>query len=302
MPIKLEWTKEQEQLLVNWAEKASGYAWLHNNCVNLFKRRGYYIIVPASIMGYLAGTTTLMTDNTFSLTWLKILIGLCALFSGILTNIQQMFKFESLTEQHRISALRFLAFFRDVSGELSMHPKHRSNPIDYINMKRVEMDKMLEQSPTIPTEIIKKYKQQTKYLPIHLHHPEIVNVLQTIEPFSINYKEKESYSTEREKKGNNVKVQLKKKYYKLWKLYYLHKKYSEQVKHSGLQFEVANSSITESYHKYNSSSSSENNIISIIQDEILKQPETFTYENVVIQNKNKIEKSLDITLDNHTNI
>ena len=29
------WTDEQEQLLITWAEKSSGYAWLHSHSVNL---------------------------------------------------------------------------------------------------------------------------------------------------------------------------------------------------------------------------------------------------------------------------
>ena len=35
-------TDEQEQLLITWAEKASGYAWLHTHSVNYFKHRNSY--------------------------------------------------------------------------------------------------------------------------------------------------------------------------------------------------------------------------------------------------------------------
>ena len=58
-----KWTVEQEQLLISWAEKASGYAWMHNRSVSLYKKYNLYIAIPASIFGYLAGTTTLLNDN-----------------------------------------------------------------------------------------------------------------------------------------------------------------------------------------------------------------------------------------------
>ena len=39
MDKAVHWTSQQEQLLVTWAEKASGYAWLHTRSVNYFKHR-----------------------------------------------------------------------------------------------------------------------------------------------------------------------------------------------------------------------------------------------------------------------
>jgi hypothetical protein len=180
---KLEWTPQQEQLLINWAEKASGYTWLHSKSINLYKRRNIYISIPASIFGYIAGAATLLSNDKFNETWLKSSIGICGIFAGILANLQQMFTFKELSEQHRISSLRFLSFFRDISCELSMHPKHRNSPIDYITIKRLELDKMLEQSPSIPDVIITQFNNKTTNMDRNFHKPDIANILQTIVPY-----------------------------------------------------------------------------------------------------------------------
>ena len=55
-----------------------------------------------------------------------------------------MFKYKELSEQHRISSLQHLTFFRDISTELSLHPKNRNDPVDYIRTKKVEYGKLLE--------------------------------------------------------------------------------------------------------------------------------------------------------------
>jgi hypothetical protein len=208
------WTSHQEQLLVNWAEKASGYAWMHNQSITYYKKRNNYISIPASIFGYISGTATLITDYGNNI-WLRGFIGVSAIMAGIFSNFQQMFTFKELGEQHRISFLRFLSFFSDISCELSMSRENRSNPIDYITLKRLEMDKMLEQSPTIPEHVVFLYNEKTKNMKTKLHKPEIANILQTIQPFTFNNNINTSVYSREKKREKALK------YFYKWKLFYM---------------------------------------------------------------------------------
>jgi hypothetical protein len=180
---KTQWTKQQEDLLISWAEKASGYAWLHEKTVHYYKRNNMYIAIPSSIFGYIAGATTLLSDETFNVGWMRGFVGISAIIAGIAANFQHMFKYRELSEQHRITSLRFLSFFRDISCELSMNPKHRADPIDYITLKRMEFDKILEQSPQVPSNIIEQFNLRTENMIPKLHKPEVTNILQTIIPY-----------------------------------------------------------------------------------------------------------------------
>ena len=174
------WTDEQEQLLVTWAEKSSGYAWLHSHSVNLYRYRNLAIAIPGSLFGYIAGSVTLLgheTDNT----WKTVLVGMTGIIAGILTSFQEIFTYKQLSERHRISGLQFMRFFRDISVELSMHPDHRTEALEYINLKRLEFDKMLEQSPPYPEKILKKFNN--KFSKEKVHKPDIENKLQTIIPY-----------------------------------------------------------------------------------------------------------------------
>lgn len=199
------WTESLEQLILTWAEKASGYAWLHNNSCSLYKKRNLYISIPASIFSYIAGVIILFsnelnTNNTANTCYnkttsayntdsstLRIIVGIIAIISGILSNFQEMFTFKEEGEKHRIAALRFLSFFREISCELSLEPSFRSSPADYITIKRFEFDKILEQSPNIPDIIISRFNK--RFGKLHIHKPDPTIGLQTIIPYGRdNYK------------------------------------------------------------------------------------------------------------------
>jgi len=190
MPKK-NWTAPLEQLLVTWAEKASGYAWLHQKSAIAFKKQNLWLSIPASIFGYVVGITVLLSNDVFSDcsniangSAIRGIIGVTAITSGILSNFQEMFTFKEEGEKHRIAVLRFLSFFHEISCELSLDPKYRSAPMDYITLKRFEFDKILEQSPDIPENIITEFNKKFKNLSIH--KPDPVIGLQTIIPFGNN--------------------------------------------------------------------------------------------------------------------
>lgn len=193
MPKK-NWTDELEQLLITWAEKASGYAWLHQKSAISFKKRNLCISIPSCIFGYLSGITLLLSNEVFNncndipyRATLRGVLGVTAILSGVLSNFQEMFTFKEEAEKHRIAALRFLSFFREISCELSLDPKFRSASMDYITLKRFEFDKILEQSPDIPEGIIRDFNNN--FRTVSIHKPDPVIGLQTILPFGKKFKD-----------------------------------------------------------------------------------------------------------------
>lgn len=234
------WTESLEQLILTWAEKASGYAWLHQRSCSLYKKRNLYISIPASVFSYIAGITILFSNELNNSKQIKvynktatinetdspifrIIIGIIAIVAGILSNFQEMFTFKEEGEKHRIAALRFLSFFREISCELSLEPSFRSSPGDYITIKRFEFDKILEQSPNIPDTIISRFNKQ--FSKLHIHKPDPTIGLQTIIPYG-----KDNYK----KKINIEDKYLLLKYFECWKSHTNFNKHSHII-------EIANS-------------------------------------------------------------
>lgn len=177
------WTPQQEQLLVTWAEKASGSAWLHTRSVSYYRHLGYYLAVPACLFSYAAGMTSFGTANSEHPA-LSYIIGIMGMISGVFVSLQEVFPFKELSAQHRIASLRFLSFFRDVSCELSVDANDRSDAVDYINMKRVELDKLHEQIPPVSEAIVRKFHK--KFGDLNIHKPDVAGTLQTIVPYGRN--------------------------------------------------------------------------------------------------------------------
>ena len=261
----IEWNQALEQLLITWAEKANGHAWLHSRCINHYKQKSLWITIPAAVFGYLAGTTTLLGGESLNRQeWFRGIVGISAIIAGILSNLQQTFTYKELSEQHRIASLRFFAFFRDVSAELSLEYKHRANVLDYITLKRMELDKLYEQSPTIPQVIIDEFND--KFKTARYHKPDVALTLQTIVPYSkiitkINnetrFKEQMHVQSQSKNHGADEESttlsdrierekhrELLKEAFKRWRWFYLHNRQarSERMeKEHGVLVEVANS-------------------------------------------------------------
>lgn len=176
-----EWCNDHERLLLTWCERASGYAWLHSQSHTYYKKWSSYISIPSGILSYIAGGTTLLTSDSFTTLWVRGFIGVCGVLAGVLTSFQQTSNYKELSEQHRISSLRFLSFYRDINTELKLTPNQRTSVVEYITMKRLELDKMLEQSPHIPEKIIARFNEYFKNNLVY--KPQLANELQTFVPY-----------------------------------------------------------------------------------------------------------------------
>ena len=57
-----KWSLEQEELLAEWAEKASCYRWLHNKAEKQYRCRNYLFTIPVIIFSTLTGTANFAMD------------------------------------------------------------------------------------------------------------------------------------------------------------------------------------------------------------------------------------------------
>ena len=111
----------------------------------------------------------------------RFVVGVMGMLSGVFVSLQEIFPFKELSAQHRMASLRFLSFFRDVSCELSVHADHRVEAAEYISMKRVELDKLHEQTPPIPDTIVQLF--ESRFEDVDIHKPDSTGTLQTIIPY-----------------------------------------------------------------------------------------------------------------------
>jgi hypothetical protein len=87
-----------------------------------------------------------------------MVIGSVNIFIGILTTIQQYLKISEYNESHRVSAIAWDKFARNIKIELAKHPDDRSEDAGhFLKTNREEFDRLMETSPSIPPGVIVEF-------------------------------------------------------------------------------------------------------------------------------------------------
>jgi hypothetical protein len=87
-----------------------------------------------------------------------LIIGFFNLSAGLITTVSQFLRVSELLEGHRAASLAYSKFARNLSVELSLPVKERtSDGSIFVTNCRVELDRLIEQSPDIPEDIIASF-------------------------------------------------------------------------------------------------------------------------------------------------
>lgn len=173
-----EWTDELEGLLICWAEKASGYIWLHDKSSKLYAKYAMWLMIPTSILAYISGGSILSNDLLQLSSGMRTGIGFAAILGGLLSNLQGTLKYKEYSERHRNKRDEYGEFFRDICAELALDPVFRKKPIDYVQSKRQEFDRLIKQSPDIPSEVVALFSKH--FQDVKINKPDVVNGVHTI--------------------------------------------------------------------------------------------------------------------------
>ena len=155
----IDWGEDHVNILVEWADKALCYRWLHSKAHNGYSSSNAWYTIPVIIMSTLAGTANFAQDKfpESIRQYATMGIGAINLFSGILTTIQQYLKISELNEAHRVATIAWDKFYRNTKVELAKSPNERIPVVQMIKHCKEEFDRLMETSPPIAEDIIKEF-------------------------------------------------------------------------------------------------------------------------------------------------
>lgn len=160
IPIHVEWTQDHVNILVEWADKAMCYRWLHSKAHQYYARNNMWFTIPVIIMSTITGTANFAQDKLpeehrglFGMA-----VGSVNIFAGILTTIAQFLKISELNEAHRVASIAWDKFYRNTKVELAKSPTERLPVMQMLKHSKEEFDRLMETSPTISDEIINLFK------------------------------------------------------------------------------------------------------------------------------------------------
>jgi hypothetical protein len=182
-----EWSVDHELILVEWADKAMCYRWLHTKSNNLYSSLNAWYTIPCIIISTLAGTANFAQQRVPQeyQGFFTMIVGGVNILGGIISTIQQFLKITQLNEAHRVSSIAWDKFYRNIKIELAKHPKERMHVIQMLKICKEEFDRLMETSPVIPEKIIRQFKGSFKHTSEFdkIFKPEICDVLVSTEKF-----------------------------------------------------------------------------------------------------------------------
>jgi hypothetical protein len=160
--IKLEWSPENENILVEWCDYAQCYKWLNSRAHAKYSKWHAWFTIPAIIFSTISGTASFAQSSlpVQYQSYSPMVIGSINIIVGILTTIQQYLKISELNEAHRVSSIAWDKFARNIKIELAKHPDERIEAKIFIKVCRQEFDRLMETSPDIRESVIQEFNQK----------------------------------------------------------------------------------------------------------------------------------------------
>ena len=159
---QIEWTQEHEKILIEWADKAMCYRWLHSKSNAMFYSLNAWYTIPVIIISTVTGTANFAQERVplEYRSYFGMIVGAFNITAGIITTIQQFLKITQLNEAHRVSSIAWDKFYRNIKIELAKHPIERIDVKQMIKMSKEEFDRLMETSPNIPEKILVQFKEK----------------------------------------------------------------------------------------------------------------------------------------------
>lgn len=159
---KVKWSIENEKILVEWCDVAQCYKWLNTRAHSSYAYINMWFTIPAIILSTFSGTASFAQESIPEKykSMATMIVGSVNITVGILTTIQQYLKIAELNEAHRVAAIAWDKYARNIRIELSKAPDERPSAGLFLKYNREEFDRLMETSPSIPDSMIKEFKRK----------------------------------------------------------------------------------------------------------------------------------------------
>ena len=156
---RIEWSFENETILVEWCDIGSVYKWLHTRAQQMYSRLHAWFTIPAIVFSTISGTAS-FAQTSLPLAYQSyspLAIGTLNILIGIFSTVAQYMKISELNESFRVAAISWDKYSRNIRIELAKAPLERTDAYTFLKYSREEFDRLMETSPPIPPKVVTEF-------------------------------------------------------------------------------------------------------------------------------------------------
>ena len=138
------WKEEEESILKGWADQALCYNWMHSKSQDIYARVHAYFTIPVIIISTLTGTANFALER-FGPDVQNIavmIIGAFNIIAAIISTIAQFLRVAEINEGHRVAAIAWDKFARNIKIELAKNPIDRRSASELLKICKEEFDRL----------------------------------------------------------------------------------------------------------------------------------------------------------------
>jgi len=177
--MKKSWNDQHENILRQWGEAAGCYRFMNHRAYLMYKTLSMRFTLPVIILSTITGTAN-FAQSTLPLSIQPAapsVIGGLNLIAGLIATVMQFLKINELMENHRTAALSYGLLSRNIRLTLALPREERKKDgLKFVDECKAEYDRLIEQSPSVPINIIKDFETMYKDDEIDFVKPEILDV------------------------------------------------------------------------------------------------------------------------------
>jgi hypothetical protein len=156
---RIEWSPENEAILVEWCDIGSVYKWLHTRAQQMYSKLHAWFTIPAIVLSTISGTASFAQTSLPAAyqSYSPLAIGGLNIFIGIFSTVAQYMKISELNESFRVAAIAWDKYSRNIRIELAKAPLERTDAYTFLKYSREEFDRLMETSPSIPPKVVVEF-------------------------------------------------------------------------------------------------------------------------------------------------
>ena len=178
----VEWSEQEEYLLALWSDRALCYKLMSERGARKYHKQHLWFSIPVIVLSTLCGSANLAVQSYVPVSaqsMASMIVGCLSLTAGVITTLQTFFASAQKSESHKNSSTSWGKLHRMIYTELSLQRNKRKPVKEFMRQAKNEYDRILDQSPTIPSDILKAFVEDIKHHPNMMLPDECGNLLHT---------------------------------------------------------------------------------------------------------------------------